>query len=238
MRKAVEVVKEVEKEVENSGVNEVTNDIVGMKVMRKIHQLRNLVSDVVASRMDSAGMHYNYLSERTLTTTVRPHMQELGLVAVPVKTESKTISHLVGEKDGKPRYVLLTEESKQYLVMDVESGDSITISVEGSGADTMDKGTNKAETCAKKNFYKELLNLPSPDREDPDNTPSVSDDGATNGSYKRYNNDVGSIVLKFGPHAGKTIKQLYEENPSEIEKMANGKSAWLAEKAKAFLSSI
>ena len=225
-------------ELPNDMKKVVNETIRGMKVMAKIHKLRNLVSDVVASRMDSAGMHYNYLSERTLTTTVRPHMQDLGLVAVPVKTESKTISHLVGEKDGKPRYVLLTEESKQYLVMDVKSGDYIIISVEGSGADTMDKGTNKAETCAKKNFYKELLNLPSPDKDDPDTTPSLPQETVQKTYSSKSSNGVGDITLKFGPHAGKTIKQLYEENPDEIKKMANGKSAWLAEKAKAFLSSI
>lgn len=207
----------------------------GVLVMLKIYKLRNMVTDVESSRMDSAGMHYNYLSERALTTTIRPKMQELGLVAVPVKTVSKTTAFLMGEKDdGKPRYVLLTEESKQYLVMDVDSGDYIIISVEGSGADTMDKGTNKAETCAKKNFYKELLNLPSPDREDPDTTPST-------GSYTPQSSgygSVGDIKLKFGVHAGKTIKQLYEEDPTEVQKMAKGNSKWLAEKAQAFLKSV
>lgn len=215
----------------------INENIRGVNVMRKIHALRGIVNDVEASRMDSAGMHYNYLSERTLTTTVRPHMQELGLVAVPVKTESKTTSYLVGEKDGKPRYVLLTEESKQYMVMDVESGDYVIISVEGSGADTMDKGTNKAETCAKKNFYKELLNLPSPDREDPDNTPSTTNYS----SYKQNSSnggDEGSIVLKYGAYAGKTIRQVYEENPDAIKTMANGNSKWLAEKAQSFLQKV
>lgn len=214
----------------------VVGSVRGLAVMAKIHKLRDMVTDVESSRMDSAGMRYNYLSERSLTTAVRPRMQELGLVAVPVKTVSKTTSHLVGEKDGKPRYVLLTEESKQYLVMDVATGDYITVSVEGSGADTMDKGTNKAETCAKKNFYKELLNLPSPDRDDPDTTPSTSYGQPK--SFGGGGDDTGAIVLKYGTHAGKTIKQVYEENPNEIRKMATGNSKWLAEKASAFLKSV
>ena len=213
----------------------------GVLVMRKIHELRNLVNEVESTRMDSAGMKYNYLSERTLTTTIRPHMQKLGLVAVPVKTVSKTTSHMVGEKDGKPRYVLLTEESKQYLVMDITSGDSIIVSVEGSGADSMDKGTNKCETCARKNFYKELLNLPSPDRDDPDSTPSSY--GARTTSYSSGGGgssygDVGGITLKYGVHAGKTLRQLYEENPNEVVKLANGTSKWIAEKATEFLNAM
>lgn len=227
------------KSVVDQTVNEAMPMIKGLYVMRKIHELRQAVSEVKASKMNSAGMHYNYLSERELTTTVRPQMQLLGLVAVPVKTVSKTTSHLVGEKDGKPRYVLLTEESKQYLVMDVATGDSIVISVEGSGADTMDKGTNKAETCAKKNFYKELLNLPSPDREDPDTTPSNNYSNYQGQSQGHsYSGGAGNITLKYGVHQGKTIAQLYEENPNEVVKLANGTSKWIAEKAQEFLNSL
>lgn len=223
---------------EETKLTMVSGKYQGLQVMKKIHQLRNLVGEVEATRMDAAGMHYNYLSERALTTTIRPHMQKLGLVAVPVKTESKTTSHIVGEKDGKPRYVLLTEETKRYLVMDVESGDYIIMSVEGSGADTMDKGTNKCETCARKNFYKELLNLPSPDRDDPDSTPSSSRTTTSYSGGGSSYGDVGSITLKYGIHAGKTIRQLYEENPNEVVKMANGNSKWIAEKATEFLKNV
>lgn len=206
----------------------------GLAVMRKVHMLRERISEVESSKMDSAGMKYNYLSENKLTTTIRPVMQELGLIAVPVESESKTNVFGMGlDKNDKERFVLLTENHSKYLVMDTDTGDSITLSIEGSGADTMDKGTNKASTCVVKNFYKALLNLPSPDRDDPDNTPSY------NGGAKSYNsNSPGSIQLKYGAHAGKTLQQLFDENPEEVEKLANGTSKWIAEKAQAFLDSL
>ena len=209
----------------------------GTLVMKKIHTLRNEVGEVEASRMDKAGMRYNYLSERALTTTVRPVMQKLGLVAVPEKSESRTKSYEVGEKDGVMRYVLLTEVSKTYLVMDIESGDYIEVSVEGSGADVMDKGTNKASTCAVKNFYKELLNIPSPEKDDPDTTPSTYNNANT-GVTKRTFGDPGSAPLKFGEYAGKTIREVYEINPEAVRKMAESKSAWLSERATAFLKTV
>lgn len=209
----------------------------GTLVMKKIHTLRNEVGEVEASRMDKAGMRYNYLSERALTTTVRPVMQKLGLVAVPVKSVSRTKSYEVGEKDGVMRYVLLTEVSKVYLVMDIESGDYIEVSVEGSGADVMDKGTNKASTCAVKNFYKELLNIPSPEKDDPDTTPSTYNN-ANAGYIKRSFNDPGSATLKFGEFAGKTIREVYEMNPEAVKKMAESKSAWLSERATEFLKTV
>ncbi len=214
----------------------VLEQIPGLLVMRKIHALREKVKEVEASKMEAGRQKYNYLSERALTTTIRPVMQELGLVAVPVESEQKTETYYMGDKDGEKRQVLLTEAHKRYMVMDIDSGDRIYIEVEGSGADTLDKGTNKAVTCATKNFYKDLLNLPSPERDDPDTTASPSFGSRATGSYSA--SDPGSIQLKYGVHAGKTLRQLFDENPEEVEKLANGTSKWIAEKAQTFLNSI
>ena len=208
--------------------------VPGLAVMRKIHVLRDKVKEVETSQMKSGGMNYSYLSENKLTNAVKPVMQELGLVALPVKSESHTETYDMGEKDGVKRHLLLTENHSEFLIMDLDTGDTIAVSVEGSGADTMDKGTNKASTCVVKNFYKALLNLPSPDRDDPDNTASPQ-----YGSKRTYSaNDPGSIQLKYGVHAGKTLQELFDENPEEVEKLANGTSKWIAEKAQAFLNSL
>ena len=237
--KLVEVVEERRNNLATTKASAMPVDIKenpGLAVMRKIHLLREKVKEVEASKMEAGRQKYNYLSERTLTTTIRPVMQELGLVAVPVKSEQTTTSYDMGVKDGETRRVLLTEAQKIFMVMDIETGDSIMISVEGSGADTLDKGCNKAVTCATKNFYKDLLNLPSPERDDPDTTASPSYSNRGTSSYSA--NDPGSIQLKYGAHAGKTLRQLFDENPEEVEKLANGTSKWIAEKAQAFLNSL
>ena len=238
--KLVEVVEERRNNLATTKANAMpavdVKEFPGLAVMRKIHLLREKVKEVEASKMEAGRQKYNYLSERALTTTIRPVMQELGLVAVPVKSEQTTTSYDMGVKDGETRRVLLTEAQKVFMVMDVETGDSIMISVEGSGADTLDKGCNKAVTCATKNFYKDLLNLPSPEREDPDTTASPSYSNRGTSSYSA--NDPGSIQLKYGTHAGKTLRQLFDENPEEVEKLANGTSKWIAEKAQAFLNSL
>ena len=242
--KLVEVVEERRNNLATTKSNSVPviptleemKSVKGWAVMRKIHLLREKVKDVEASKMEAGRQKYNYLSERTLTTTIRPVMQALGLVAVPVESEQKTVSYDMGVKDGETRRLLLTEATKKFMVMDIDTGDYIIISVEGSGADTMDKGCNKAVTCATKNFYKDLLNLPSPERDDPDTTASPSYGNRGTSSYNA--NDVGSIKLKFGVHAGKTLRQLFDENPEEVEKLANGTSKWIAEKAQEFLNSL
>lgn len=211
----------------------------GVYVARKILKLREKVKEITPSKMEAGRQKYNYLSEREMTTTIRPVMQELGLVAIPTNSRQETCSYDLGaDKDGNPRRILLTEVHKAYRIIDTETGDSLDFQAEGSGSDTMDKGCNKAVTGCFKNFLKDLGMFPSPEREDPDTTPS-------NGysSNKVNGTDYGAIVLKYGTHAGKTIQDLFDENPEEVEKIANatdksGNPTWLAKQASSFLNSL
>ena len=215
----------------------------GCYVARKIHKLRDKVKEIKPQKMEQFKLKYNYLAERDMTLTIRPVMQELGLVAIPVNSRQNTFSYDMGEdKDGKPRKVLLTEVHKAYRVIDTETGDYLDFYAEGSGADSMDKGCNKALTGCFKNFLKDIGMFPSPERDDPDTTPSTGG-GNTGGSSSTNFNDPASVVLKYGADAGKTIKDLFDENPDKVEKMANavdknGNPTWLANKAKAFLESL
>ena len=77
---------------------------------------------------------------------------------------------------------------------------------------------------------------PSPERDDPDSTPSESS-STTTSSYSG-NSDVGSIKLKYGAHKGKTIRELFDEDPEAVEALANGNAKWIADKAQEFLDSI
>lgn len=220
----------------------------GLNVIRKIQLLRSRIQEIAPSKMEAFGMKYNYLSERDMTTALRPVMQELGLVAVPVESSQETTSYDLGQdKEGKPRRVLLTQVHKTYRVFDTETGEYVDIAAEGSGADSMDKGANKAVTGTFKNFLKDLGMFPSPERDDPDNTPSVATTtvGKVQFSTRPTTGygDPGSILLKFGPDAGKTIQDVFDENPEKVEKMANsvdknGNPTWLAQKAKLFLDSL
>lgn len=214
-----------------------TYPFYGAKVAAKILRLREKVKDVTPSKMKAGRQSYNYLSEREMTLSIRPAMQELGLIAIPIETRSTTNSFDVGlDKDGHPRRVLLTEVGKTYRVVDTETGDFIDISAEGAGADPLDKGCNKATTGAFKNFLKDLIMCPSPERDDPDSTPSEGS-STTTSSYSG-NSDVGSIKLKYGAHKGKTIRELFDENPEAVEALANGNAKWIADKAQEFLDSI
>lgn len=237
-KKTVEVVQEGD-EVMVTNVDDKRIG-TGVLVAQKIKLLRDKVKEISPSKMEAGRQKYNYLSEREMTITLRPVMQELGLVDVCVKTETNTYCWELASEDSKngksTKAVLLTEVEKTYRVYDVDSGDYVDFCCVGSGSDTMDKGCNKAVTGARKNFLKDLGNFPSPEREDPDTTPS-------NGYSNNKSNDVGSIELKFGKHAGKTLQDLFDENPDEVVELTkakdkNGNPSWIAQKAQTFLDSL
>ena len=97
-------------------------------------------------------MSYNYLSEQALTSVLRPAMQELGLIMLPTMMyEDTEVQEL---SDGKT--VLLSRIRATYEITDVESGESIFIATVGAGADSNDKGINKALTCAFKNALRAI----------------------------------------------------------------------------------
>ena len=84
-KKTVEVVSEGDEVV----VTDVTaeNKLVGtgVYVARKIQKLRDKIKEIKPQKMEQYKMKYNYLAERDMTLTIRPVMQELGLVAVPIR---------------------------------------------------------------------------------------------------------------------------------------------------------
>lgn len=237
-KKTVEVVQEGDEVT----ITNVDDRLVGtgVYVARKIQKLRDKIQEIKPQKMEQFKLKYNYLAERDMTLAIRPVMQELGLVTVTTHSRQDTHCYDMGvDKDGNPRKILLTEVSKAYRVIDTETGDYMDFWAEGSGADPMDKGCNKALTGCFKNFLKDLGMFPSPEREDPDTTPSNGNSGGGSTNY----NDPASVVLKYGADAGKTIKDLFDENPEKVEKMAsatdkNGNPTWLASKAKAFLDSL
>lgn len=210
--------------------------IHGSIVAKKIHQLREKVKEIKASKMKTDRISYNYLSEAELTKALRPAMQELGLVMLPINSYYQTENNdmLSLDREGKEvtKTNLLTSMETSYRIYDIDSGDYLDIVSVGAGTDTMDKGMNKASTCCFKNALRTLGMFPSPDRDDPDTTAS------SGGKTESYNSDPAKLVIKWGDHAGKTLQEVFDENPDEVEKLANGKSKWIAGKAQEFLKNV
>ncbi len=58
------------------------------------------------------------------------------------------------------------------------------------------------------------------------------------GAKKTYEDHGGGVVLKFGKYSGRSIADVYEVDPQAVYAMVDGKSAFLAGKAREYLEFI
>ena len=112
---------------------------------------------------------YDYVSEEHITKKVHDACVEHGLVFYPVKTESEVVI-LEGENYGKPFKTPVTKVIVTYELGDAETGETISVQSIGYGADSQDKGSNKAMTGAFKYAQRQTFLISTGD--DPDHTPN------------------------------------------------------------------
>lgn len=210
------------------------------KVCAKILKVMEQVESVEASQMKQ-GPKYNYISEAVLTKAIRKAFLDLKLVMFPenVCTATKVLQDQ--DKDGNPRNVIYTEGNTHYRIVDTESGQWIQVAGASGGMDFGDKSVNKAMTGVFKMTQRQTFMIPSPERDDPDNTPS--------GQYQKGNaakpaaggqNDPGTVVVKYhDKYKGKTIAEIWAIDQDAVRELAqNEKSKFMMDKAGAFLAQV
>lgn len=157
----------------------------------KINALRSdiLLQDWSDDKMFNGGSTvYEYLSADKVKRTLAPLFSKFGL-EVEIEFTDLEFREPVGKMTQHWTIKLIA------TIIDIDTGESTTSKVYGEAGDTGDKGINKAQTCAIKQwvFAKFLI----ADGIDPD--ADVSGD-ETRGSFSRNNDAVKSMVLS------KTVK--------------------------------
>lgn len=157
----------------------------------KINALRSdiLLQDWSDDKMFNSGnTAYEYLSADKVKRTLAPLFSKFGL-EVEIEFTDLEFREPVGKMTQHWTIKLIA------TIIDIDTGESTTSKVYGEAGDTGDKGINKAQTCAIKQwvFAKFLI----ADGIDPD--ADVSGD-ETRGSFSRNNDAVKSTVLS------KTVK--------------------------------
>lgn len=94
------------------------------------------------------GRGYGYVSEAQFVSAVRPQMIKHGLVLFPVSMNQTTETTITKDASGKEKSNYYVNVSAEYRLADVESGESVVISVLGTGVDSGDKAIYKAMTGA------------------------------------------------------------------------------------------
>ncbi|MBO8161363.1 MAG: ERF family protein [Thermosipho sp. (in: Bacteria)] len=175
---------------------------MSVKVARKINEVMKKVGYLQKDGTVSyKSTRYNYLSEEKVTAVIREALIEVGLIILPIEVETEFVQ-LSPEKNNN-----LTQVKVRYLIMDIDSGESIQVISAGQGADTQDKGIAKAMTMAFKYVQRQTFAIPTGD--DPDHTPSAELDDtlnhSKNGSKNQYKNN-GKITEKEAEELEELIK--------------------------------
>jgi hypothetical protein len=182
-----------------------------MPITKKILEARKRLGKIEPSKMEYKNVKYDYLAEEEITSKVKEIFDELGILIYPYEV---TTSY---PKDG------LTEAIITYYVVDTDDDSSIEISSVGQGFDASDKGSPKAMTSAYKYAMRQLLMIPSPER-DPDKQSTVELTEKKTYTPKAVistSGDKKAIIIPFGKrHKGKTLGEVLVEDRPYVEWLA------------------
>lgn len=162
-------------------------------------------------------LKYKYATPATVMEAVKPLLAEHSLAIVP------TVVGIVKEPTGGTTQSgaakILTRVEMIYLILDGESGESLSVPWCGEGEDWSDKGIAKAQTIALRTFLINFLQIPSGDEElDPDAKQTTP---AKSASYEPRKANA----------AGPTGAAVAQPEPTRAELIAGLKTLWEREKA-------
>ena len=130
--------------------------------------VNNLMGQVgYVQKQGASGLRYTFAGERALIAAIRPHMVKYGLFIAPVEVLSIENSSYT-TKNGA---VMMRAIAVIRFELVHTSGQSMSVTTIGEGADSGDKATNKAMTAAYKYAMRQLFCIETGD--DPDEFESV-----------------------------------------------------------------
>ena len=131
-----------------------------MSILKKILEVKKSVTYL---KKENKGFQYNYVSSSQVLGNIRSKMNEVGLLIEPhvLQQEIKEF------KDGKGKNQFMTILQMEFVIIDVDTGESRKVEFAGQGVDNSEKGLGKALTYAEKYFLLKYFNIPT-DQLDPD----------------------------------------------------------------------
>lgn len=111
-------------------------------------------------------LKYKYATPATVMGAVKPLLADHHMAIVPMVNQ--VIKEATGSKTQGGAEKVITRVEMTYLILDGESGESLSVPWAGEGEDWSDKGIAKAQTIALRTFLIQLFQIPSGDEIDPD----------------------------------------------------------------------
>lgn len=132
---------------------------------RKLHAVMQALG-AIEKRGQNKSQGYDYMMAEDVLAEVRQEFIKQGLVLLPACTGQGVVEGQT--RNGGTNY--LTSADMEYTIMDVETGEKVTLPWKGLGQDSGEKGLYKAYTGAIKYFLRNLLLIPQGDDPESDGT--------------------------------------------------------------------
>ena len=120
-------------------------------------------------RVNFGKANYKHMQEHGLLKVLKPLLEQAQLVFLPVGSEHS--------RDGNHTFVDVT-----YRLADIESGDTLDITLPSEGVDSQDKGTNKALTNGMKYALQKVFLIPTEQIDDVEGSDEAHNTASTAGA--------------------------------------------------------
>lgn len=191
-----------------------------MSLFTKLLEIQKSVDAFVKDGTNQSDK-YDYASSEAVLSVIRPKLNELGLLLLPLVTAGRV--HEGTTKSGTTRF--LTELDMIFRWVDTDTNETLDIPFYAQGVDLAgEKGVGKANTYAEKTYLMKTFHVPTT-KDDPDN------DGSTKTGEKKqrgtqaaketadFHRAAIAQIAKFFATSGntteETVIQFYTKNEKQ-----------------------
>lgn len=192
-----------------------------MSEMNIYQKLVEVKKSVAYLQKKEDGDKYKYVSSSQVLAALRETLNEMNMLLVPKIVNKNVRESTVEYKQGdKPKRTTtyFTELDIEYTWVNADKPEeTIVCPWYGQGVDIAgEKGVGKALTYAEKYFMLKFFNIPT-DKDDPDRFQQKQDENVDADKLPKNATEGAEIVLTFGKHEGKTLREIFKDNKGYLE---------------------
>lgn len=137
------------------------------QLLSKLLNIQKAIDSIVKGEK---GHNYSYAGQEEVLNTIRPLMNEQGLLLMQevLEVENTRIDYKTGYgASQKDKSEILTSAKQRFTWIDVETGDKLEALFHANGMTGWEKGLGSALTYAERYFLLKFFHIPTPN-DDPD----------------------------------------------------------------------
>lgn len=135
-----------------------------MKLLKKLLEIQKSIDGIAKSEK---GFNYSYAGQEQVLNTIRPLMNEQGLLLMQevISVDNRRIDYKLS--NGKEKSEMFTSALQLFTWIDAETGEKLECRFHANGMNDWEKGLGSALTYAERYFLLKFFHIPTPN-DDPD----------------------------------------------------------------------